>query len=351
MAKRPTLIMDVMGSDQGVAEMLRGVADFCDVMRGREFDIVVVHSAPDEIEDLRRQIALDSSNSPDFSVRFEHAKDVLPKEFTSPVDAYKKYPDSSIRRSMEIAKQHPQSAVISPGTTGLVMTAGLFTLGREKGIDRPPIGTPLPTHKGDMWFVDGGSNVDCKPVHLHQFAVLANQFVRTLYNKQSPRIALLSNGTEDYKGNTLVKEARALIEADPNLNCVGYVEGHSLFDGNVDIMVCDGFLGNITLKLAEGVGTFMADTMRSALKRNMFNALVAKLFLGPALKEIRNRTDYAQWGGAPLLGLKGNVIICHGRSNALVIRNALKVGYELSSKDLVHRVEEVMEGYAPSAAE
>ncbi|MEZ5337250.1 MAG: phosphate acyltransferase PlsX [bacterium] len=350
MTQRPTLVMDVMGSDLGVSEMLRGVADFCDVMRGKQFDVVVVHSAPDEIENMRRELAILSADSPTYTVRFEHARDVLPKEFTSPVDAFKKYPDSSIRRSMEIAKEHPQSAVISPGTTGLVMTAGLFTLGRVKGIDRPPIGTPLPTHKGDMWFVDGGSNVDCKALHLHQFAILAHLFVKTLYGKESPRIALLSNGTEDYKGNALVKEARALIEADPRLNCVGYVEGHSLFDGEVDIMVCDGFLGNITLKLAEGVGSFMTDTLRNALKRNMFNALAAKLFLGPALREIRTRTDYAQWGGAPLLGLKGNVIICHGRSNALAIRNALKVGYELSRRDLVLQVEQVMADYGESPA-
>ena len=337
--------MDVMGADLGVEEMLRGVADFCDVNRGKEFEIVVVHSVGDGIEAMISQLGRQSLESPTHSVRFEYAKDLLPKEFSSPVDAYKKYPDSSIRRSMEIARDTPRSVVISPGTTGLVMTAGLFTLGRVKGIDRPPIGTPLPTHKGDMWFVDGGSNVDCKPVHLHQFAVLAHLFVKTLYGKQRPRIALLSNGTEDYKGNTLVKEARALIEADSNLNCVGYVEGHSLFDGDVDIMVCDGFLGNITLKLAEGVGSFMADTMRSTLRRNMLTALAAKLFLGPSLRTIRERTDYAQWGGAPLLGLKGNVIICHGRSNALAIRNALKVGYELSRKDLVQQVEEMMSGY------
>lgn len=351
MPQKPTLVMDVMGGDLGVAEMLHGVLDFCDVMRGKQFDLVVVHSVPEELETMRKQLALDSLDSPTYSVRFEYAPDKLPTEISSPVDAYKKYPNSSIRRSMEIASEHPRSAVISPGSTGLVMTAGLFTLGRVRGIDRPPIGTPLPTHKGDMWFVDGGSNVDCKAAHLHQFAVLAHLFVKTLYGKERPRIALLSNGTEDYKGNTLVREARALISADPNLNFVGYIEGHSLFDGDVDIMVCDGFLGNVTLKLAEGVGSFMADTMRSVLKSNMFTALAAKMFLGPALREIRSRTDYAQWGGAPLLGLKGNVIICHGRSNALAIRNALKVGYELSSKDLVHEVEEMMAGYASRSQE
>ena len=340
-----------MGGDLGVAEMLHGVADFCDVMRGSEFDIVVVHSVAHEIEALKSQLPRQIFTSQSHSIRFELAPDLLPREFTSPVDAFKKFPRSSIRVAMEIAKEHPRSVVVSPGTTGLVMTAGLFTLGRVAGIDRPPIGTPLPTHKGDMWFVDGGSNVDCKPVHLHQFAVLAHLFVKTLYGKEQPRIALLSNGTEDYKGNTLVREARALIEADPNLNCVGYIEGHTLFDGNVDIMVCDGFLGNITLKLAEGVGSFMTDTMRSAIKRNLIGALAAKLFLRPALREIRTRTDYAQWGGAPLLGLKGNVIICHGRSNALAIRNALKVGYQLSRKDLVQQVEQMMAGYSTRTGE
>ena len=345
MPQRPTLVMDVMGGDLGVAEMLRGVSDFCDVMSGSEFDLAVVHSVPDEIEALREHMPRSIFSSQTHSIRFVEAPDVVPREFSSPVDAFKKYPRSSIRVSMEIAKEHPRSVVVSPGTTGLVMTAGLFTLGRVAGIDRPPIGTPLPTHKGDMWFVDGGSNVDCKPMHLHQFAILAHLFVKTLYGKQRPSIALLSNGTEDYKGNTLVKEARALIEADPNLNCVGYVEGHSLFDGDVDIMVCDGFLGNITLKLAEGVGTFMTDTLRSAIKRSPIAAIAAKLFLRSALREIHTRTDYAQWGGAPLLGLKDNVIICHGRSNALAIRNALKVGFELSRKDLVHEVEEMMAGY------
>ena len=351
MTTRPTLVMDVMGGDLGVAEMLRGVSDFCDVMRGSEFDMVVVHSVAGEIEALREQMPQYALGSQTHTLRFVEAPDIVPQEFNSPVDAFKKYPQSSIRVSMEIAREHPSSAVISPGTTGLVMTAGLFTLGRVAGIDRPPIGTPLPTHKGDMWFVDGGSNVDCKPVHLHQFAVLAHLFVKTLYGKERPRIALLSNGTEDYKGNTLVKEARALIEADRNLNCVGYVEGHSLFDGDVDIMVCDGFVGNITLKLAEGVGSFMTDSLRTAIRRNPVAAIAAKLFLRSALREMRSLTDYAQWGGAPLLGLKDNVIICHGRSNALAIRNALKVGYELSRKDLVNQVEQMMAGYRVQAGE
>jgi glycerol-3-phosphate acyltransferase PlsX len=224
------------------------------------------------------------------------------------------------------------------------MASALFTLGRLKGIARPPIVTPMPTRRGDMIFLDGGSNVDCKPEHLHQFAVLAHAYVQAMKGIARPRIALLSNGSEDYKGSAQVKEARELLEGDAALNFVGYTEGHTMLQGEVDIMVCDGFLGNIVLKLAEGVAELFADMLRDELRKRPL-AAIASLAQRGAFRGLRKRIDYAQFGGAPLLGLNGNVVICHGRSSATAIANALAVGQHEIATDACGAVSRMVAGY------
>jgi glycerol-3-phosphate acyltransferase PlsX len=346
MTQRPTLILDVMGADLGSGEMVRGAVDAITAVDGRDFHLVIV-SAEDAAAEQQYMAELERAcaGTP-CTAELIHATQKLPKEIDSPVDIYKEFPDSSIRAAMNRAKDAGPCAVISPGTTGLVMLAGLYTLGRVRGIDRTPIGTPMPTLGKELFYVDGGSNVDCRPQQLYQFAVLAHLYLKHVRRVSRPSIALLSNGTEEYKGNTVVREAYKLLEADGELNFHGFIEGHSMFEGNLDIMVCDGFIGNILLKFAEGVAETIFTLIRQELKRDLKAGIAAKLFQKPAYRRVGDRLDYAQFGGAPLLGLKGNVIICHGRSPAKAIRNALRVGYDLAQSNIADNVAEYMEARA-----
>lgn len=334
-AENPTLILDVMGAERGIDEVVRGAAQAAQQLSGTPTKFVLVTA---RVEETERAITRIMGTSPGCELELVPADQTLPLDFSSPVDVYRSHPECSIRKAMDLAKTTPYSSVISPGTTGLVMTAAMFTLGRVRGIDRAPIGTPMPTRKKHMFFVDGGSVVDCKARHLYQFAVLAHLYVKNLLHIEHPSIALLSNGSEEYKGNLVVKEAYDLIVRDHELNFVGYIEGHNLFDGNVDIMVCDGFLGNILLKFAEGASTLVSEVLREEITRNPFVALLSKLLLSGSFRRFKRRMDYAEIGGAPLLGLNGNVVICHGRSPALAFKNALLFGRDLAVSGISRQV-------------
>jgi glycerol-3-phosphate acyltransferase PlsX len=340
MGPQTTLILDIMGADRGTAEMLRGAAEFARSDAGRGSKLVVVSAEPDATRAQVRDALEPALQAGGGGV------EVLPAEplpssdgFTAPLDVFKRYPRCSIRVAMEAAKAiGPAAAVVSPGTTGLVMASATFTLGRVKGIARPPIGTPMPTYTGDMIFLDGGSNVDCKPEHLHQFAVLGGAYVRAMKGIARPTVALLSNGSEEYKGNVQVREAWDLLKADQQLNFVGYTEGHTMLSGELDVMICDGFLGNIVLKVAEGIAEMFSTQMRAEIKRRPLAAVAAQLTMQPVFRTLRKRMDYAQFGGAPLLGLNGNVMICHGRSNATAIRNALTISRRMAETGVIAEV-------------
>ena len=349
MAQRPTLILDIMGADLGTAEMVQGAALYCAQFPEQEFNLTLVTAEPQETERQAGELLTDEQRRR-VALTIVPARDHLPEQIASPVDVYKKHPNSSVRVAMNVARETPSSAVISPGNTGLVMTSALFTIGRVRGIDRTPIATPMPTLGRELTFVDGGSNVDCRPEHLYQFAMLAHIFLKHTRGVEHPSIALISNGSEDYKGNTQVREAAELLRADKDLNFRGYVEGHTLFEGDLDIMVCDGFLGNIVLKLAEGIADAIIAIMREEIKAAPLAAIAAKLFQRKAFSNVKSRLDYTQFGGAPLLGLNGNVVICHGRSPARAIMNALGVGYALAVADMAPRVAQYMAEHREMAA-
>jgi glycerol-3-phosphate acyltransferase PlsX len=341
---RPTLILDAMGADLGSAEMVAGARLAIARSKSRPFDLVVVLAETPE-EEAKHKSALEAAcRATDCKVEILHAQP-LPKSLESPLDAYRRNPECSINVAMRRAKDIPACAVISPGTTGLVMTSALFILGRVRGIDRAPIGTPMPTAGKELFFVDGGSNVDCKPLHLYQFAVLAHLYEKHVHGVDKPTIALLSNGSEDYKGDTLVKEAYKLIAADKDLNFVGYIEGHTLFEGAVDVMVCDGFIGNIFLKTAEGVADALIHIFREEFRRDPMAGIAAKLLQQGSFRRVRYRLGFEQFGGAPLLGLNGNVVISHGRSTAAAIANALAVGYKLAQSNIAQSVAQYVESH------
>ncbi len=338
-----------MGADLGSAEMVLGAGRYLRSAK-TSLNLTIVVSETAETESRYKAELEAAGAAHGCSVEIVHAEP-LPKDFESPLDAYRKYSNCSINVAMRQAKGRDACVVISPGSTGLVMTSGLFTLGRVKGIDRVPIGTPMPTVGRELFFVDGGSNVDCKPLHLYQFAVLAHLHEKHVNGVESPTIALLSNGTEDYKGDPVVKEAHKLISADKDLNFVGYVEGHTLYEGHLDIMVCDGFVGNVLLKSAEGVSEALVTIFKQEFKREPLAGLSAKLFQQGAFRRVRNRLSFEQFGGAPLLGLNGNVVVCHGRSTATAIENALKVGYKLAQSNIAKQVAQYVESHMSGSIE
>jgi glycerol-3-phosphate acyltransferase PlsX len=344
MTERATLIIDVMGAELGVAEVVRGVAQACAQLAGQPLALVLVTA---ELEQTEQAVAreLPKVGDRDFALEIVPAPQQLPEKFSSPVDVYKRFPECSIRLAMNRGKETPHSAVISPATTGLVATSAMLTLGRVRGIDRAPIGTPMPTRGKQLFFVDGGSVVECKPRHLYQFAVLADLYVRNVRKLERPTIALLSNGSEEYKGNQTVREAYDLLRADTDLNFVGFTEGHTMLDGDLDIMVCDGFLGNILLKFAEGMAEAMLGMIRAEFARDWLAGLAARLAQRPAFRRLKGRLDYAHFGGAPLLGLNGNVVITHGRSPALAFKNAALVGYQLAISNIAQQVSQYIDAH------
>jgi phosphate acyltransferase len=327
-----------MGADLGIDEMLRGAAQACQAA-AQPFDLLIASGETPQVTQASVEAHLAGpAAQAGCTVKVLQAEQRLPPHIASPVDAFRDYPQCSIRVAMEAAKGETHSAVISPGTTGLVMTSALFTLGRVRGIERPPILTPMPTLGKFLHFVDAGSNVDCRASHLYQFAVLARLYLELIHGVERPSIALLSNGTEPYKGNAVVREAYALLEADKGINFAGYVEGHGIWEGHLDIMVCDGFIGNILLKAAEGVAEAFGAMLKQELRKDFIAALAAKLLQRRVYRSLANRIDYAAVGGAQLLGLNGNVVICHGRSNAKAIKNALRIGAQMAASNIAQQV-------------
>lgn len=331
-SSKDELILEVDGADLGVEEALRGVAIFFHT--NPEASRVVLSTAhPLEVREKAERILPKGAN-----YEILQAPDELPKRIESPVKLLRERRENPVAVAMRRAKGNPRAVVISPAHTGLVMATALFTLGRLKGIDRPPIGVPFPIKDSPFLLVDGGSNVDVRPEHLLQFALLAKVYVNILWERENPRVGLLSNGTEEYKGNELVREAYLLLDRDPRINFIGYVEANTIFQGGTDVVVCDGFVGNILLKASEGLGRAVISGISRELRKRPLIALFARLLLANLIRDIRSYMDYSQYGGAPLLGVEGNVIICHGRSNANAFRNALRVGKELVDREILKRM-------------
>jgi glycerol-3-phosphate acyltransferase PlsX len=273
---------------------------------------------------LEQQIA---DNSPGYDdvleqISVHHASEVITMD-DSPVDAVRKKKEATIMVGFDLVKNGEADAVVSAGNSGATMAAAIRKLGRLPGVSRPGLASFFPTVKKPVMLMDIGANVDCRPQHLYQFAVMASSCSRLLLNYDRPRIGLLSIGEETGKGNALVKETYDLLKQSP-LNFIGNVEGRDVYKGDVDVIVCDGFVGNISLKISEG----LAEAAMQMLKREILKTWRAKLgylLMRDAIAGFKKQVDYAEYGGAPLLGIDGTGIICHGASNAVAIRNAIEV--------------------------
>ena len=239
----------------------------------------------------------------------------------APVEAIRKKKDSSMVVGMDLVKRKEAGAFISAGNTGALLAGALFRIGRIKGIDRPALAPVLPTLRGGAMLIDAGANAECKPVNLLQFGMMGSAYMKGVLGVQNPRVALVNIGTEQGKGNALTKEAYALLEKS-GLNFIGNIEARSIPEGAADVLVCDGFVGNVILKLTEGLAMALFSQLKAEFTAGVASKLAAAV-LKPGLKKLKDRMDYKQYGGAPLLGIAGGCIKAHGSSDALAIENAI----------------------------
>jgi glycerol-3-phosphate acyltransferase PlsX len=259
-----------------------------------------------------------------------------------PATAVRSKKRASMTLALELVRDGEAVGAVSAGNSGAMLAASIFTLRRIRGVDRPALGGIMPTRKGVSLVIDMGANVDCKPEYLQQFALMGAIYMNRIFRIRRPRIGLLSNGEEESKGNQQVIEAHQLIkESAPTLglNFIGNVEGRDIPAGKADVVVCDGFVGNVVLKLSEGLGENFRDLVREQMAGPPPNK-VAGAILRPGLRKIFKRMDYAEYGGVPLLGVNGAAIVAHGRSNARAIKNALRVARETAQTGVAAAIAE-----------
>lgn len=309
---RPRIALDAMGGDKGPEPIVEGA-----LTAVQQSDVEVLLVGREEI--LGKM--LEKAKYPKERLQIVHASEVVEMHEATTVVRQKK--DSSIIVASRLVKEGRADAVVSMGHSGAAMAAGLFTSGRLEGVARPAIALLFPTARGRTVLVDAGANVDCKPKHLLQFAVMGSVYAERSLGKERPRVALLSIGEEPTKGNELVLETAAMLR-DTSLNFIGNIEGRDIMADKADVIVCDGFVGNIVLKFGESLVTRFTEGLKNELKGRSFVRYFGALLVYPVLYDFRKRADYTEQGGAPLLGIRQPSFIGHGRSNGRAVMNAIK---------------------------
>ena len=320
-----------MGGDHGPAVVVEGA-----VAAVREFGASVI-LVGDKAAIEREVVRLDAHA---LAVEIRHASQVVGMA-ESPSHALRRKRDSSLRVAAELVKEGRAAAFISAGNTGAAMAISMFVIGVLPGVDRPAIAAVLPNLKKFTILIDAGANVDPKPWHLLQFAVMGHVYARDILGLDSPRVGLLSVGEEEGKGNELTKEAYELLK-ESSLNFAGNVEGRDIYNGTCDVVVTDGFTGNVALKISESLAEMLGSMIREELLRDLRSKVGAKLAL-PAFARFRRRIDYTEMGGAPLLGIDGAAIICHGASPVKAIKNAVRVAQEWAQAGLNEHIKAAIE--------
>jgi len=274
-------------------------------------------------------------------IEIVHATEVITME-DNPARAVKQKKDSSLVRAVQLCRDGIADAMVSAGNTGAAMSASLFGYGRIKNVLRPAIATTIPTSNKPQIILDMGANVDCSPQNLVQFAHLGKLYSKYFFQNKSPEIALLNIGEESKKGNSLVKATYPLLAEDPDLNFVGNIEGKTLLKGNVDVVVCDGFVGNVMLKTIEGVAMSIFGMLKEQLKKDWI-AMLGAILSFPAYSYLKKKMDHSEYGGALLVGLNRITVIAHGSSNAKAIKNAVRLGSKIAETDFIDHAKEYFE--------
>jgi glycerol-3-phosphate acyltransferase PlsX len=323
------IALDAVGSDKAPEPEIRGAILACRTLPVR------VHLIGPEAE--LRDLLDEYLENEDLPIVIHHASERIGMEEKA-AHAVRSKKDSSMRVGLKLVREGKVAGFVTAGNTGAAMATAKMVLGALPGVDRPALATPMPASTGSPCvLLDVGANVDCKPQNLAQFALMGEIYARTVLKITEPRVGLLSIGEEETKGNDLTREAFPLLKALP-INFIGNVEGRDIFSGLADVIVCDGFVGNVALKTSEGVGRFVREVLRDSLTKTVTRQ-VGALLSRQAFNEFRHRLDYREYGGAPLLGVRGICIIGHGSSNDRAIFNGVRVAYEFANSGTIQTIE------------
>jgi phosphate acyltransferase len=330
------IALDAVGSDKAPEPEIRGAILACRTLPVR------VHMIGPEAE--LRDLLDEELENEDLPIVIHNATERIGMEEKA-AQAVRTKRDSSMRVGLKLVREGKAAGFVTAGNTGAAMATAKMVLGALPGVDRPALATPMPSSTGNPCvLLDVGANVDCKPHNLEQFAVMGEIYARTVLKINEPRVGLLSIGEEETKGNDLTREAFPLLKNLP-IKFIGNVEGRDIFSGLADVIVCDGFVGNVALKTSEGVGRFVRDVLRESLTRTV-TAQVGALLSRRAFNDFRRRLDYREYGGAPLLGVRGVCIIGHGSSNDRAIYNGIRVAYEFAKGGTTAKIEHEFAGLA-----
>ncbi|EAJ8570690.1 phosphate acyltransferase PlsX [Campylobacter coli] len=323
------IAIDAMGGDFGEKSIIEGVIE---ALKERPFNAILVGNPnilrPLIPKNLEQYIQYENANEV-FSMN-ENATDALKRK------------ETTIYKTIELVKNGKAKAAVSAGHSGASMSLATLRLGRLKGVLRPAIATLMPNTTSKTLFLDVGANTDCKAENLFQFAIMGDAYAKEIMKISKPRLALLSNGEEECKGNELTKEAHQLMKQIPSF--VGNAEGRDIFNGEVDVLVCDGFDGNVILKACEGVATAIIHILKNEIKQSLISKIGA-LLMKPSFKRLKKHIDWQEYGGAPLLGVNGCVIISHGKSDARAIKNAIFQAINFSESNINQIIEKELEKY------
>ena len=328
--------LDAMGGDNAPAEIVKGAAE---AVQQRK-DIQILLTGREDV--IKKELA--KYTYPAEQIRIINATEVI-ETAEPPVKAIRGKKDSSIVVAMKLVKDGEADAFVSAGSTGAVLVGGQVIVGRAKGVERPPLAPLIPTEKGASLLVDCGANVDAKPSNLVQFARMGSIYMEHVVGIKNPRVGIVNNGAEEEKGNALVKAAFPLLKACPDINFIGSVEARDIPSGAADVIVCEAFVGNVILKLYEGVGGTLIKMVKAGMMSSP-RSKVGALLVKPALKETLKAFDLEQYGGAPLLGLKGLVVKTHGSSKAIEIRNTILQCLTFREQDINGKIQKAISGSA-----
>lgn len=329
------ILVDAMGGDNSPDEIIKGAVDSLDSL---ESEIVLIGNEEIINKKIKEYYGKDDISEVSERLSIKNATEVIKNE-ESPTSAIKNKKDSSLVVGFNMLKNNEGDAFVSAGSTGAFMAGGLLMVGRIKGIDRPALCPILPTYDGKgFMLIDCGANTNCKSINLFQFAKMGSIYMNKVMHVDDPRVGLLNIGTEEGKGNDLTKDAFAKFSETDEFNFYGNVEGRDIFNGDVSVVVSDGFTGNVTLKTIEGMGSMISKLLKEELNANIWRKLLAVLLM-PALKNFKKRMDYSEYGGALLLGIKKPMIKCHGTANAKIVKYTLIQAENFAKNKVVETIE------------
>lgn len=324
------IAVDAMGGDRAPEAIVTGALEAARRAEGR-YEVILVGNEPVIQEELKHHHFIK-----DLPISFVHASQKVEMD-ESPSISLRKKPDSSIAVAFRLQKEGKVEAVVSAGNTGAAMVTALYLLKPIQGVLRPAIGSFLPHESGVCLLLDVGSNVDCKPLHLLQFGMMGSILVNHLLEIENPRVGLLNIGEESSKGNESTRAAYQLLQ-ESSLNFSGNIEGRDILQGRADVIVCDGFSGNVLIKFGESLARMISLTMKRTIRGNL-PGTIGLYLIRPSLRKLLKLFDYQEYGGAPLLGVKGNCIISHGSSSPRAIRNAIEEAWKMIKRKVVYHIE------------